>query len=192
MHKSLVFSWSITQTLGNGNHQAHHSHYWKVVFLVTYCRLRFCYNYVNFISFLWNSQICIPWTFKQMHNNYGMLNYIRTYIILLYAWAIIIHYILVPTVRETLQPPEDGVPTQKYPLWDVLALVIISVLFIVFPVVLLMKLILSSCWSTCSMAPVLSMNLYHCNTQVNTALLPSHVVTSLGSLITVVSRNKNG
>ena len=54
-------------------------------------------------------------------------------------------YILVPTVREALQTLKDDVPAQKYPLWNVCALVIISVLFIVFPVVLVMKLILSLC-----------------------------------------------
>jgi len=94
-----------------------------------------------------------------------------------------------------LQTIRDGVPTQKYPLSDFITLVIVSELLVVFPIVSVMKLTLSSFGSIISVVLVSFMNLYHCtssllmllfNTQVNTASLPSHTVTSSGSLITVV------
>ena len=75
---------------------------------------------------------------------YAKLLYVHTYV---YAQIITVLYIylLVPTVRETLQTLKDGVPSQKYPLWDFLTLVIVSVLFVIFPVVLVMKLIFFPC-----------------------------------------------
>ena len=103
-----------------------------------------------------------------------------------------------------MQTLKDGVPTQKYPLWDFVALVIISVLFVIFPVVLVMNLIFSSSLRTAvTMVLLLFMNLYHCtplfvtllsvvfNEQVNSALPPSHTVTSSGLVISVVEINRN-
>ena len=110
-------------------------------------------------------------------------------------YALFTFYILVSTVRDALQTLRDGVPTQKYPVKDFITLVIVSELLVEFPIVSVMKLILSPSGSTITVVLLSFMNLYHCtsslfvqlfNTQVNTASLPSHIVTSSGSLITKV------
>ena len=48
-------------------------------------------------------------------------------------------YILASTVRDALQTVRDDVPTQKYPAKDFITLVIVSELFVAFPVVSVMK-----------------------------------------------------
>ena len=105
-------------------------------------------------------------------------------------------YILVSTVRDALQTLRDDVPTQKYPVKDFITLVIVSELLVVFPLVLVIKLILPPFGSTITVVLLSFMNLYHCtssllmllfNTQVNTASFSSHIVTSSGSLITTVN-----
>ena len=105
-------------------------------------------------------------------------------------------YILVSTVRDALQTLRDDVPTQKYPVKDFITLVIVSELLVVFPLVLVIKLILPPFGSTITVVLLSFMNLYHCtssllmllfNTQVNTASFSSHIVTSSGSLITIVN-----
>ena len=110
-------------------------------------------------------------------------------------YALFTFYILVSTVRDALQTLRDGAPTQKYPVKDFITLVIVSELLVVFPLVSVSKLILSPSGSTITVVLLSFMNLYHCtssllmllfNTQVNTAFLPSHTVTSSGSLITKV------
>ena len=106
-------------------------------------------------------------------------------------------HILVLTVRDTLQTSSDGdILTQQYPVWDFVTLVILSELVNV--LLMVVKSIMLSCWSTLSVVPVSFNNLYHCtlslvmlllNTQVNIVGFPLHPMTSFGSLITVVNIN---
>ena len=97
-------------------------------------------------------------------------------------------YVLFSTMRDVLQTLVDDILAQKYPVWDLLALVIVSELTVILPLVRVLKLILSPCF-TLSVVLVSFMNLYHCtssflmlpfNTQVNTAPSPSDIVTSSG------------
>ena len=68
------------------------------------------------------------------------ITYVAIKFMFVYAKCIFMAtYVLVGTKRETLQTLKDGVPTQKYPVSDALALVIISEVFTVFPVVLVTK-----------------------------------------------------
>ena len=51
-------------------------------------------------------------------------------LILYFVTYVTFVHVLVATVRDALQTLKDGVPTQKYPVWDFTALVIVSELFV--------------------------------------------------------------